>query len=124
MHGTKPVRPMSHPCLTAELLDTMAATKTVSGFPAAGDTLPGPLSQREMLLFHFVIFLIGSWNLLIINFANSPGHLWFWPWVAAWAGALGLHLVIVLLLSCRCRREGVGPLSAGRGAVKGGVEHV
>jgi hypothetical protein len=56
---------------------------------------------------------------LMINLANSPSHLWFWPWVAAWAGAVALHLGIVLLLS-RCFRRGmVGPAGAARAAAKG-----
>ncbi len=66
----------------------------------------GPLSRREGFSLHLFIFVIGSWNLAIINLSRSPDQLWFWPWVAAWAVALLLHLVVVLALSVR--REPAG----------------
>ncbi len=66
------------------------------GLPAHTQTLSGPFSRSEKLMFHVGLFLIGSWNLAIVNLARSPHHLWFWPWVAGWAAALLVHCGIVL----------------------------
>jgi len=119
VRGNRPFRPELQPCLTAQLIDEIAA-EPVIGFPVNADSSAGPLSRHEGLLLHFVTFLIGSWNLLMINLANAPSHLWFWPWVAAWAGALVLHLGTILLLSRRCPRGSVGRLLTRHGAAEGG----
>lgn len=75
----------------------MGARRAAISLPADIQNSSGPFSRREKLLFHFSVFLLGSWNLLMINLARSPQHLWFWPWVAAWGLALIVHLSWVLL---------------------------
>jgi hypothetical protein len=119
MHETAQSRPSSYPCLTAEIIDMMATANPVRGIPA--DKEPGleSLSPGGKLLLHFGVFLIASWNLLAINLANSPNNLWFWPWVAAWAGALVLHFGIVLVPSSRRRCKNADDGSS-RGAASGG----
>jgi hypothetical protein len=74
----------------------MGARQSAIGLPADTQILSGPFSRREKLMFHLAVFLIGSWNLAIINVARSPHHLWFWPWVAAWAAVLIIHSGLVL----------------------------
>jgi hypothetical protein len=59
--------------------------------PAETQILLGPFSRGERFLFHLVLFLIGSCNLVIINLARTPNHLWFWPWLGGWAVLLLIH---------------------------------
>jgi hypothetical protein len=106
---TKLARQRSRPCLTAEIVEEMAGAEPTAGLPLSEGRSSAPLSQRERFLLHVFIFLIGSWNLIIINLANSPSHLWFWPWVVAWAAALVLHLGVALLLAKRNPRRCTGP---------------
>ena len=74
----------------------MGARQTGIGMPAHTQTLSGPFSRSEKLMFHMGVFLIGGWNLFIINLSRSPHHLWFWPWMAGWAALLLVHCGTVL----------------------------
>ena len=38
-----------------------------------------------------------GWNLVIVNLARFPHHMWCWPWLAAWAVIVALHAVFVVL---------------------------
>ena len=90
------LRKTSRPCLMAELLDEMAARQSACGMPAY-DLIPlTPLSRGEKLLLHLSVFMVGSGSLVMINLGRDPQHLWFWPWVAGWAGLLLLHGAVVL----------------------------
>jgi hypothetical protein len=92
-------RPKSPPCLAAELIGMMAAAEAVRGLPVPRSSLPGPFRHRERFLLHLWVFLIGGWNLLMINLARTPDHLWCLPWVGGWAAVLVLHLAAILLIS-------------------------
>jgi hypothetical protein len=70
----------------------------VTEYPAGS---PRSLSRRERLVLHAFVFLIGSWNLIVINLSRSPDHLWFWPWLGAWSALLVGHLAVVLVFSLR-----------------------
>jgi hypothetical protein len=94
------------PCLVAELLQEMAAAQSEDDKTARAGYSPGPLSRRERLWLHLGFFLVGSWNILMINLSRSPDHLWFWPWVAGWAAFLALHLCAVLLFDRAATRSG------------------
>lgn len=107
MSSTKPDRRELLPCLTAEIIDDMVAGQPLDGLPSESDPAPGPLSPRERLLFHFLVFVIVSWNLGMINLAHSLGHLWLWPWFAVWVGVLLVHLGIVYASTCRGREKGM-----------------
>ena len=74
----------------------MGARQSAVGMPADTQILSGPFSRSENLIFHLTLFLVGSWNLAIINLSRSPHHLWFWPWVTGWAVVLIVHCGIVL----------------------------
>ncbi len=110
MHVRKRARSLPQPCLTAELIDDIAAADSVNGLPVEAADPTGPPWWRDHLPIHLLTFLIGSLNLLLINLANSPRHLWCWPWVVAWAGALGLHGGIMALVSRRYRLGDFGRL--------------
>ena len=83
-----------HPCLTAELLEEMGARETALGAAADPLILYGPLSRREKLELHLAVFFVGSGSLVMIDVTHSPHHLWFWPWVAGWAGVLLVHCAL------------------------------
>lgn len=90
------VRKTSRPCLMAELLEEMAARQSAYGVPARDPIPLRPLSRGEKLLLHLSLFMVGSGSLVMINLGRDPQHLWFWPWVAGWAGLLLLHGAVVL----------------------------
>jgi hypothetical protein len=94
------------PCLVAELLEKMAAAQSAKDMGTRIGSSPGPLSPRERFWLHLGFFVLGSWNLFIINLSRSPDHLWFWPWVAGWAALLVLHLCAVLLLDRAATHSG------------------
>lgn len=104
---TKPTQRGPRRCVVSEILEEMAAKQSTTSLPANVDDSSGPFTHRERLLLHFLIFLIGSWNLVIIDLATSPDLIWFWPPVIAWATILVLHLGWVLMLSHRGRRRDV-----------------
>ncbi len=54
---------------------------------------------------HLITYLVGIWNLIIINLSHSPDRLWFWPWVGGWGAVLLLHLTVILVLSRRRRNS-------------------
>ena len=119
----RPALHRSYPCLTAEILKEMAAKQAIAGFPADTGDSSGPFTQCERLLLHLFTFLIGSWNLAIIDLATSPDLIWFWPLVASWAAILALHLGYVLVLSHRGRRRDATPLLMGGEPTMGGTRH-
>lgn len=45
---------------------------------------PGPLSRDERLLEHVTVYAIVSWNLVMVNLAQSPERLWSLPLVGLW----------------------------------------
>ncbi len=55
---------------------------------------PGPLSRDERLLEHVTVYAIGSWNLVMVNLAQSPARLWSLPLVGLWALVLAGHWLI------------------------------
>ncbi len=85
-----------YPCLTAQVLKEMAIESSTG---SSADLVSRRLSRREGLAFHLVVFVLGAWNLAIINLARSPHDLWFWPWVAGWAALFALHLVYLATTS-------------------------
>jgi hypothetical protein len=98
----------------------MGARQPEIGMPLATQILSGPFSRSEKLELHIGLFLIGSWNLLIINLARSPHDLWFWPWVAGWVVVLLVHAAVVTLGSrgAGSRRSGQSAIDAGRGLAR------
>jgi hypothetical protein len=48
-------------------------------------------AAQDWFYLHVVLFLIGCFNLAVINAARTPGHWWFWMPVAAWASLAMAH---------------------------------
>jgi len=107
----------------AEILKEVAA-KSAEKLPAPKVQPSPPLSPGDRLLLHFFIFLIGSWNLVMIDLAHSPEDFWCWLPIAAWASVLVLHLGIMLLLRRRSSWIGGGTLPPGRESGMEGMRHV
>lgn len=92
-----------YPCLSAEVIDGLASQRSPDFLPAESDPLPGPLTRREKVLFHLFTFIIGSWNLVLVDLAHTADRFFCGPWIAAWACILVAHLAVVLGLSRRWR---------------------
>jgi len=73
----------------------------------------GRLTRREWLLAHIMIFLIGAWNLFIVNLARTPDRWWFWLPVAVWAGGLIVYAAWTVWTTKRPRPQTAGPRRAG-----------
>jgi len=73
----------------------------------------GRLTRREWLLAHIMIFLIGAWNLFIVNLARTPDRWWFWLPVAVWAGGLIVYAAWTVWTTKRPRSQTAGPRGAG-----------
>ena len=103
MVASRPCRP----CLMTEFLEEIADRQTADGVPLAGQVPIGqipirPLSRGEKLLMHVSLFVVGSGSLVLTDLGRGSHHLWFWPWVAGWAGLLAIHAAVVL---ARARRR-------------------
>lgn len=68
-----------------------ASSRTLAPIPAVH---PGPLSRGERLLEHIAVYAIGSWNLVVVNLAQSPERLWSLPLVGIWTLLLAGHWLI------------------------------
>ncbi|MBN1628790.1 MAG: hypothetical protein JW990_03405 [Thermoleophilia bacterium] len=108
----------------AEILDEVAEAESLNGFPADADQPSAPLTQADRLLLHFFIFVIGSWNLVMIDLAHSPEDFWCRLPIASWASVLVLHLGILLLLRRRSSGIGIAPLPSGQESRMEGMGHV
>lgn len=87
-------------CLVAEVIEEMAAwedTPRPAGHEA--DNRPGRrlFTQRRTLELHVGIFAVAGWNMAAIDFAFTPEHLWFVPWLAGWAALVLIHAAVVFL---------------------------
>jgi hypothetical protein len=89
---------VSPPCLTADILETWsnAEPSPVQQTVPPAATSWESLSRGERLLGHAIVFLIGSWNVVMIDLARAPGVSWSWVVVAVWAAALLIHVSIVV----------------------------
>ncbi len=99
---------VSPPCLTADILETWANAEpspVQQTIPPAA-TSWGSLSRGERLLGHVIVFLIGSWNLIMIDLAREPGISWSWVVVAVWAAALLIHVSIFVATARRENANG------------------
>ena len=97
MVASRPCRP----CLMTEFLEEIADRQTADAPPYSQQPL-GPLSRGEKLLMHVSLFVVGSGSLVLTDLGRGSHHLWFWPWVAGWAGLLAIHAAVVL---ARARRR-------------------
>lgn len=73
----------------------------------------GRLTRREWFYANVVFFLIGTWNLFIVNLARTPDRWWFWLPVAVWAGGLILYAAWIGWSARRLRLQTAGPRRAG-----------
>ena len=73
----------------------------------------GRLTRREWFYANVVFFLIGTWNLFIVNLARTPDRWWFWLPVAVWAGGLIVYAAWTVWTTKRPRPQTAGPRGAG-----------
>ena len=55
------------------------------------------LGGRHWFYAHLIVFLIGSWNLVAVNVARTPGVWWAWMPIAAWTVVLAGHALWLLM---------------------------
>lgn len=104
-------RDRAYPCLTAEVVEGLAARQGLGTLPTDTQAFSGPFSRHEKLFYHLVLFLMGTLSLVIIDLSGTPDHLWFWPWTLGWALVLLIHAGYVLLAE---RSSGAQPTKPAR----------
>jgi len=100
------MRRRKHPCLTAELLEEMAARQKALVRQGDMESYPAPLTRRERFELHLTVFFVGGGSMALTDLVHDPHDLWFWPWVAGWAGLVAVHGGLELFLARRVRRPG------------------
>ncbi len=76
---------------SAHLLVTEAAPEVPEDLSPTEPDDRGRLTRREWFYANVVFFLIGTWNLFIVNLARTPDRWWFWLPVALWAMGLVIY---------------------------------
>ena len=92
--------PGPRPCIGAEVLCQVLADKRSAHLLSADIATAedgGRLERMQVFFAHAAAFLIGAWNLFMINCAHVSSGWWFWLPVAAWSALVALHGVVIVL---------------------------
>jgi hypothetical protein len=80
-----------------ELGPALSTTGSLHPGGAAPADAQAKLSGRHWFYAHFIVFLIGSWNLVAVNAARTPDIWWAWMPIVAWTVVLAGHVLWLLV---------------------------
>lgn len=105
--------PGPRPCSGAEILEQVlrdersahlsVTDEVASDEPAAGEK--ARLTPEDWFMSHGVAFLVGGWNLVLIDYAHTRDRWWCWLPLAIWLSVLALHGGWVFLARQRADRS-------------------
>jgi hypothetical protein len=87
----------------ASVIEDLATAQDDSVLFIPAESSSKPLSRVERLLTHFIVFLIGSWNLIVVGLARGLNPWWGLGIVLTWTTVLIGHGLVVAVRSSRIR---------------------
>lgn len=88
------------------MIEDVATAQRDSFLPLPAVASSMSFSRAEKLLGHFIVFVIGSWNLIVVGLARGSGLRWMLIATCVWMAVLLGHGLIVAVCSFRDRRLG------------------